>query len=213
MSSNGNTSVRPIVGGLCLALCASLGAVAPAVAKPVKITFSSTITHFEDDLSPIPGITVGDAFIIDFIADNGESGLIGQSWTLANVQSATVRSGSFSVTYTGNWWTEDDGTYGPAGWETNDAGVLSYSQFYGLGDPSAVCPESSPALACQYWLSADNIQSVHDGSIAAFFKDGWSGYDELYPQGRWSISEVPLPGTLPLLGAGLLALGLLRRRD
>ena len=41
MSSNGNTSMRHLVGGLCLALCASLGAVAvglvaAALFEPLK---------------------------------------------------------------------------------------------------------------------------------------------------------------------------------
>ncbi|MFM7786420.1 MAG: hypothetical protein ACKPE6_17550 [Gammaproteobacteria bacterium] len=202
----------PLGAAACLLLCTTLGVTAPALAKPVKITFTSDITS-----STLAGVGADDTLIIDFIVDNGSSGILGQSWDLDDILSATVRAGSFTQSYTGGWWTEDPDEYAPAGWSTDGSGQLVFNQFYGVWDPYELCEANdvtyencTPGYA--HILAADSIHELDSPDNIAYFEQGWSGYEGKYPQGQWSISEVPLPGTLPLLGAGLLGLGLLRRR-
>ena len=187
-------------------------ATVPVEAATVKITFTSDIVK-----SSLPGVDAGDTLVLDLLVDNGGSGLLGQSWDLDDVISGTVRVGSLTQTYTGDWWTEDGNLYPAAGFRTDATGVLEFAQFYGMWDPWNLCMEQDIDLddcqpAYRYVLVADSIYDVDDQGAIAFFNEGWSGYESLYPQGRWSIAEVPLPGTLPLLGIGLLGLGLARRR-
>lgn len=212
MRNIGIPLTRHLAASACLALCAALGAATPALAKPVKITFSSDITT-----STLPGVSDDDTLIVDFLVDNGGHGILGQAWDLDDVLSATVRVGSLTRTYTGSWWTEDPDEYDPAGWQTDGSGKLIFNQFYGVWDPYALCDENGISYenctpGYDHILAADSLQDLEHSDQIAYFEQGWSGYKGKYPQGRWSISEVPLPGTLPLLGAGLLALGLLRRR-
>jgi hypothetical protein len=202
---------RHLAVSTCLVLCATLGGAGAALAKPVKITFSSDITS-----STLGGVGADDTLIIDFIVDNGTPGLLAQSWDLDDILSATVRAGSFSQRYTSGWWTEDPDEYPAAGWRTDGSGQLIFNQFYGVWDPYEHCDANGVAFedctpAYRNVLVADSIHDLENPEQIAYFEQGWSGYEGSYPQGKWSISEVPLPGTLPLLGAGLLALGMLRR--
>ncbi len=188
---------RILMRAIRASLCFVLGFVAVgANAVPVQMTAVTTLNHSKTD---IPGTTMGDTLTILVIVDNGGTSLLSQSWTVLNIVSGRVDVGTYTAFYTSSF-------SAGSGFTTDAAGLLTTAVFADLvGDVSDTFGTSAVGA-----LFNDAVRDTQERLTR--FGDA---VDQ--PNGNlslWSVAfvSVPEPGTLGLIGAGLIGIGLARRR-
>ena len=175
--------------GACAGL-AMMGMAGAADAAMFKFNFTSTINS-----SPsIPGVSLGDTLTLEVIADNGGTSLISQNWGTTDVSSAALSVGTYSATYLT--------TFTLANFTTDLTGTLTVSSFNDSSGSNQDIFGTGPSVV----LTSAIVQDFNFGS--AFFGPNVSDFN------AWTVTAVPLPAALPLMGTGLAVLGFLgwRRR-
>jgi hypothetical protein len=177
------------------ALAISFMTFGPANASEVDFTFIGSIST-----AGTPGIAVGDIYRLDVFADNGNSSLVNQTWTAANITSFTIAAGTYSAHY--------DSAFPSSAFMTDGSGNVSSAQFDGTSTTSH---------------NTDNFGS-EVGDI--FFSNGTffdtRGRSNSTVDGvninnatRWSVAEVspvPEPSTWAMMILGFAGIGFMAYR-
>ena len=171
-----------------------------AQAAPFSFTFSGTVTSVGPGLTGI--VTDGDAVSVVVIMDNGGTDTASQNWAVTDTVSATLNAGSYTATWTNDFFTNLFAT----GFDTDALGNLTLTQWLGtFFSPSAVDSFGSGATLASNGVATSNSE---------FFVFS-PGFAEV---GAWSgpvavPTPIPLPASGVLIGGALLLLaGLGRRR-
>ena len=168
-------------------------------AVPVQMTAIGTLSDQPDDID-IPDTAAGDTVTIVVIVDNGEASLLSQTWTVLEILSGRIDVGSYTALYTSPF-------LDISGFTTDGAGVVTFARFAVI-----------PSVAGNNEVVDNYGSSIDGGVFTTAVQDTRSrqsdfGFNSGDPN-LWSAAfvSVPEPGTIGLLGAGLVGLGLARRR-
>lgn len=157
-------------------------------AAPVLFTYTGHVTSSHIDL-----VSVGNTVTLDIIADNGNSSLQSQTWSMADTISATITVGSYQAHFIDNW-------FNSSGFKTDATGSLTSTNWFGTNSFS---PTSSDNYGSGIWLANGSV--VAPGWEPKFYYD-----DGHHTVSAWSnpvfVSSVPIPGAIWLLGSGLAGL-------
>ncbi|MFA5257583.1 MAG: PEP-CTERM sorting domain-containing protein [Opitutales bacterium] len=180
--------------------CLSLG----SNAAVFSFSYTSTI---ED--TTIAGLNTGDAINITLLLDNGNSSLINQTWTSADLSSVTFNFGNGTLVTTFNSPFAIGLDYGTGDITTDGTGAIS--GFFSDWEDTNVTVN---------FVTSDSSTSF------AWFINGWNGiyYSTLgeinmsdvagdIDAANWTVTAVPEPATYAgLAGLGALALAFARKR-
>jgi hypothetical protein len=175
-------------------------------AIPIEFTAVWTLDGFSGaggDIG-IPGTAFGDTLTLSVIADNGGSSLLAQNWSAAQILSATLNVGSYTALYTAPF-------FSTSGFATNGVGALTYAIFGDIADPG-----NNNAVTDTFGTST--LGELYGNYVVDTLGrySAWSLGNNApnINLSRWSVrvASVPEPGTLSLFAAGLIALGVMRRR-
>lgn len=163
------------------------------VASPVSaalVSFSWNSVVDDNINSPsIPGVSVGDPVTVEVIADNGNSSLASQQWSINDVLSATVTIGSsYSATFINSTSIPND--FIPPGaqsvFQTDGTGTLIAARFQGTG-PMTITDTFGTGTARLY---NTHISATDDGEayfterfyIGQTVFEGWDNTPTLVPE-------------------------------
>ena len=186
-------TIRP---ALCRILCLGLFVLAifapTAHADPFQFTYATPVTA-----GGTPGVTDGDILTLAIIADNGNAGLISQSWFQADVVSAVATVGTYVAQFIFPHFTND-----PV-FVTDGLGDLVTSLWFDIdGNNTDNLGAGSPRFFDNTLRTSQNI-----------FMDFLGGFPSNPSNWTVAAAAVPEPTTLTLLGFGLFGLVAARRRS
>ncbi len=213
-----------------------------AVASALPVAANASMVEFEltgnvtFPTSPGSGInnTNGKTFTLDVFADNGNSSLLNQTWTSADVSKITLAIGSttYQANYTASQYGGPAYAYGTPGdhWSTDGSGNLQTTSINWVGTGNASKgPFTAFAVSqtqIENGVAGNNGNTATSGTDDTQFISGVQGnilqvydlagnHDNIaYDASQWKVvSPVPLPAAFPLLisGLGILGFGGLRR--
>ena len=180
--------IRTQFTGLCSAFLLFFWLVFPVSAAPVQFSFETTFISTD-----IPGTVVGGTFSLEVIADNGGTSLINQIWTHSDVTSAFATSGSYNANLVPPPSTS---TF----FQSDGIGELSVARFTDF-DSNNVDIFGAGAKVHSNAMQASSQVDL------GFFADTTDTVS------AWSISPVPLPPAVALMGLAVAGLSLQRRID
>lgn len=183
-----------------------------AAAAPFQITFTSEVDGIGGDLDGL--VSVGDLFTVHVVVDNGGTSALSQTWTYAHLISAAVEAGGYSALITSGFYvppaTLEPDTINAPVFVTDADGTITRATFFGaVGSGSDSFGGTVVAL---YNGHVDTSRQINEGIDSNFrYRPHFGGFPNGRPQ-RWSDpipapSVIPLPASLPLMLAGLAALG------
>jgi hypothetical protein len=199
---------------LGVALLVVIGWCSAANAIPVEVQYTGVVT-----LGGSTPAFANDPITIDFFADNHQSSIDNQSWSLANITSETVTIGSGSSAYVANMSGAFINPFSFITFSTNASGQLTFfdTDFTQFGTDNLPHPNTgfglimggfnSPAGFTQFWVQSPiTFSSTADSTGSNYL--GPTGINttiiSLAPT-----TNTPLPAALPLFATGLGGLGLL----
>ena len=184
--------------GPALGCCLLLPSVAFAV--PFKFSYSGVALG-----SPtIPGVSAGDAISIDVMADNGGVSTISQIWNFADLISAQVAVGTYSATYTTDFFS----LAGDPVFLTDATGLLTSARFQGTS--GSLVNFDIFGTGGFVRLFANAMQDFN-GKYASFTPTLGRSFGNTAGWGRMPVG-VPEPSTLALMAIGLVGVAFARRR-
>lgn len=185
-----------------------------AAAAPFQMTFTSTVSSVTPSLDTL--VSVGDLFTVHVVVDNGGTSALSQTWTFADHVSATLQAGVYFATITSGFYfpptTQDSAGINAASFATDAAGNLTKAAFFGASAGMGTDNFGGPFIG---FFNGHVNTSAHDPAGDVFSSFNYSPNFGGFPNGRlaqWTgpvalPSVIPLPASLPLMLAGLAALG------
>ena len=179
-----------------VALCALFGLMAMHTANAGLVEFTATGVLDSSGTIDIEGTSAGGAFTIKVFADNGNSSLISQSWSLSDILSGSFDSGTYHADYLSP-------QFSSSSFATNGLGQLT-TAFY------ADCCFGGNDFGTDNFGTGTNV--VLFSNAVEDFHGHFSFLNNSVVNtnvGAWSASivGVPEPGTLILLSLGLMGVG------
>lgn len=188
-------------------LCAAvaLASAAPVAAAPFSVTFMSGVTN----PAGVPGVSLGDPFLVDVMVDNGGASALSQVWTFEDILAASVSAGAYAAEFVDGFFVAGGGFPTAPAFRTDALGMLTIADFFGTVS-SLTAVDNAGGSGEVRLFNGGHLTSL--GSLIDFTPAFGNPADWSNPVATPVDGVVPLPPAAFLLLAGLGALGVAARR-